>query len=147
MQMRIISIGMLLLLSGAVLPAMQNGNDLYQRGLARETEGDIKGAIQIFERSVRDFSSNRALTARTLLQLGRTSGLLGQDQARKYYDRVLREFDDQTETEADARMRLTALDSGRRANCTRLAFPRRLADGPEIVEVWALDNLLAKSAR
>lgn len=81
MRSRIVAIGTLLLLSVAVTVAMQNGNDLYQQGLARETAGDIKGAIQIFERIVRDFSSNRPLTARALLQLGRWSELLGQDQA------------------------------------------------------------------
>jgi Tol biopolymer transport system component len=114
MRKRIVAIGMLLL-SAAALAAMQNGNDLYQQGLARETAGDIKGAIQIFERIVRDFSSNRALTARALLQLGQSSDLLGQDQSRKYYERVIREFADQTEAAAEARKRLTALDSGRPA--------------------------------
>jgi hypothetical protein len=37
-------------------------------GLARETAGDNKGAIQIFQRIVRDSSSNRAFTAKALLQ-------------------------------------------------------------------------------
>jgi Tol biopolymer transport system component len=97
MRLRIISVGMLLLLSAAITVAMQNGNDLYQQGLARETAGDIKGAIQIFERIVRDFSSNRTLTAKALLQLGRWSDLLGEDQGRKYYERLIREFSDQPE--------------------------------------------------
>ena len=66
---------------------MQNSNDLYQQGLARETAGDIKGAIQIFERIVRDFPSNRMLTAKALLQLGRWSELLNRIRARKYYER------------------------------------------------------------
>jgi Tol biopolymer transport system component len=118
MRIRIVAIGMLLLLSAAVTAAMQNGNDLYQQGLARETAGDIQGAIQIFERIVRDFSSNRALTARALLQLGQSSGLLGQDQARRYYERVIREFADQTEAAAEARKRLAALDSDRPAVLT-----------------------------
>jgi Tol biopolymer transport system component len=106
---------MLLLLTVAVTAAVQNGNDLFQQGLAKETGGDIKGAIQVFERIVRDFSSNRALTAKALLQLGQSSDLLGQDQSRKYYERVIREFADQTEAVAEARKRLTALDSGKPA--------------------------------
>jgi hypothetical protein len=53
MRIRIGAIGMLRLLSAAGLVA-QNGNDLYQQGLVRETAGDIKGAMQIFERIVRD---------------------------------------------------------------------------------------------
>src|SRR5688572_4417949 len=125
MRIRIIAIGILLLLSAALTAAVQNGNDLYQQGLARETAGDIKGAIQIFERIVRDFSSDRPLTAKALLQLGRWSDLLGQDQARKHYERVIREFADQTEAVGEARKRLTALDSGRPATLTarRLNIP------------------------
>ena len=64
MRIRIVAIGMLLLLSAVLTVAAQSGNDLYQQGLARETAGDIKGAVQIFERIVRDPSSNRARTAR-----------------------------------------------------------------------------------
>jgi tetratricopeptide (TPR) repeat protein len=100
---------MLLMTTAALTAAMQNGNDLYQQGLARETAGDIKGAVQIFERIVRDYSSNRALSARALVQLGRWSDLLGQDQARQHYERVIREFADQKEAVAEARSRLDAL--------------------------------------
>jgi hypothetical protein len=108
MRTRLVAIGMLLLLSAVAMTAGQNGNDLYQQGLAREVAGDLKGAIQIFERLVRD-SSNRTLTAKALLQLGRWSDLLGDDQARKYYERVIREFADQKEPASEARTRLDAL--------------------------------------
>jgi Tol biopolymer transport system component len=112
MRIRIVAIGMLLLLSATLSAVVQSGNDLYQQGLARETAGDIKGAIQVFERIIRDFSSNRALTAKSLLQLGRWSELLGQDQARGYYERLVREFEnqpEQTELVAQAKTRLAAL--------------------------------------
>src|SRR5215471_17113067 len=115
MRTQIAAVGMILLLSVAVIAARQNGNDLYQQGLARETAGDIKGAIQIFERIVGDSASNRTLTAKALVQLGRWSDLLGQDQARKYYERVLREYADQGESASEARNRLAALDSSRPA--------------------------------
>ena len=112
MRTRIVAIGMLLMMTATLSAAAQSGNDLYQQGLARETAGDIKGAIQVFERIVRDFSSNRTLTARALLQLGRWSELLGQDQARGYYERLIREFADQPEQidiVAQARSRFAAL--------------------------------------
>jgi Tol biopolymer transport system component len=109
MRIRLLTLGTLLLLSTVILAARQSGNDLYQQGLARETAGDIKGAIQIFERIVREFSSNRALTARALVQLGRWSDLLGEDQARKHYERVIREFADQKDAAAEARARLDML--------------------------------------
>ena len=109
MRLQLVSIGAVLLVFASTMTARQNGNDLYQQGLARETAGDIKGAVQIFERIVRDFPSNRTLTARALLQLGRWSDLIGEDQARKYYERVIREFADQKDAAADARARLDGL--------------------------------------
>ena len=108
MQNRLFAIGILLLLSAAAIPAGQSVSDLYQQGLARETSGDIRGAIQAFERIVADPSSNRTLTARALLQLGRWSALVGQDE-QKYYERVVREFADQQDLAADARARLDGL--------------------------------------
>jgi hypothetical protein len=39
MRTRIVAIGRLILLSAVATAAMQNGNDLYQQGLARETAG------------------------------------------------------------------------------------------------------------
>src|SRR5215510_3517109 len=112
MRIRFITIGLLLLFLAAAVTARQSGNDLYQQGLARETAGDIKGAIQIFERIVRDSSSNRSLTAKALLQLGRWSDMLEQDRGGKYYERLIREFSDQPEyadVVAQAKARLTAL--------------------------------------
>lgn len=109
MIIRLAAISIMLLLSGSAMTAGQSGNDLYQQGLARETAGDIKSAIQIFERIVREFSADRTLTARALLQLGKWTELLGQDQARKYYERVISEFTDQKGATADARARLEVL--------------------------------------
>src|SRR4030095_3501417 len=108
MRIRVVALATMFLLSVAVVLA-QNANDLYQQGLARETAGDLKGAVQIFERIVRDFSPNRTLTARALVRLGEWSNLLGQDQARTYYERVIREFADQKEAATEARARLDAL--------------------------------------
>jgi hypothetical protein len=108
MRIRVVTLAALFLLSVAVVLA-QSGNDLYQQGLARESAGDLKGAVQIFERIVRDSSSSRTLAARALLRLGEWSSLLGQDQARTYYERVIREFADQKEAATEARARLEAL--------------------------------------
>ena len=82
MRIRLCACGVLLLLSGPTIIAGQNGKDLYQQGLARETAGDLKSAIDIFERIVRDYLSDRPLTARALVQLGRWFDSLGEDQAR-----------------------------------------------------------------
>src|SRR5215831_5193530 len=131
MRARLLAIGLLVFLSGAVTTAGQSGNDLYQQGLARETAGDIKGAIQIFERIVRDSSSNRALTAKALLQLGRWSDLLEQDQGRKYYERLIREFSDQpehAEVVAQAKARLASMTQTSSSSATGAMTVRPLPD-------------------
>ena len=111
MRNRLVAVGMLLAVSAVVMTAGQNGSDLYQQGLAREAAGDIKGAVLIFERIVRDSSANRTITAKALIKLGEWSDLLGQD-ARSYYERVVREFADQpgqADLVAHARARLATL--------------------------------------
>ena len=147
MRTRIVAIGMLLMMTAALSAGVQSGNDLYQQGLARETAGDIKGAIQVFERIVRDFSSNRTLTARALLQLGRWSELLGQVQATKYYERLAREFADQpgnADLVAQARARLTALmhiPTPARATMTVQPLPDLTDDGwSNALQPWPLSR-------
>ena len=107
----IVAIAMLALSTTVVIVA-QSGNDLYQQGLAREAAGDMPGAIQIFERVVRDFPANRVLTARALLKLGEWSDLLGREQARSYYERVAREYGDQAAVAAEAKTWLSSRRSG-----------------------------------
>ncbi|HTG72277.1 MAG TPA: hypothetical protein VMB70_00820 [Terriglobia bacterium] len=105
--MRRTLLGIVMLLS-AVAVLGQNASDLYQQGLARETAGDLNGAIQIFERIVRDYSGNRMLTAKVLLQLGEWTDVLGQSRARTFYERVARDYSDQGVLAAEARKWLVA---------------------------------------
>ena len=61
-----------------MLVTAQNGNDLLQQGLAKErANGDIQGAIKIYERIVKEFQSNRPLVAKATLQLGAAYEKLG----------------------------------------------------------------------
>jgi Tol biopolymer transport system component len=111
MRIRVVVTALLLSLAGFVAQA-QNGTDLFQQGLARETAGDLDGARRIFERIVRDFPSNRTLTARALLQRGRWSELIERERALGYYERLIREFGDQADQTglvAQARVRVAAL--------------------------------------
>ena len=90
MRIRIVAIEALLPLSAALTAALPNGNDLYQQGVARETAGDIKGAIQIFERIVRRLLIQQDAYRARSCSVGRWSDVLGLDLARKYYERVTR---------------------------------------------------------
>ena len=79
----------ILALTIAAPPAgAQTGEDLYQRALVLErSNGEVREAIQLYERIVRDFASDRTLAARALLRLGMAHEILGNAEARMAYER------------------------------------------------------------
>jgi Tol biopolymer transport system component len=102
---------LLLLLSGPPRLAAQTGHDLFQQALVKErADGDLQGAIAIFERIAREYAQDRPLAARALVQMGRCYEKLGNADARRTYRRVVQEYPDQSDMVAQARGRLTALD-------------------------------------
>ena len=101
--------GLLVLLYAVALAAQQNGNDLFQQGLAKErVAGDCDGAIQIYEHVVRDFASDKPLAAKALIQLGGCYEKLGLSQAQNAYEQVINKYRDQFEMADKARERLAA---------------------------------------
>ncbi len=72
-----------------------------------ETKGDYPAAIRVFEELAK--GSDRNLAARSLLYVGLCYEKLGKDEARKAYERVVRDYADQNEAAAEARTRLAAL--------------------------------------
>jgi len=105
-----------LALLGATPAAAQTGNDLFQQALVKErADGDVRGAIRIYERIVRGFTAQRTLVAQALLQLGQCYEKLGSTEAERAYRRVVREFADQDDLVAQARTRLDALGRAARA--------------------------------
>ena len=110
--MRIIAIGALLLLCTATLAGLQqNGEALFQQGLLKQRGvSDYEGASQIYARILRDFPKDRALMAKTLIQLAECSEKLGRaNEAREYYERVLGTYPDQATMFSTANKRLAAL--------------------------------------
>jgi Tfp pilus assembly protein PilN len=97
---------------GGVLVLTQSGQDLFQQALVKEqADGDLRGALVIYQRIVRDFTADRTLTAKSLVQMGRCYDRLGQaeaSEARKAYERVVREFADQKDAVEQARALLAA---------------------------------------
>ena len=83
---------------------------LFQAGLAKETvQGDLQGAIALYESAVKEADANRALAAKALLRLGGCYQKLGEEKAQAVFDRVAREFADQKDAAAEARTRLASL--------------------------------------
>lgn len=80
-----------------------------QRAMRMETlDGNLKGAIAQYEALAR--SSDRTVAAKALVRMGLCYEKLGSAEARKAYERALREFPGETESAATARARLIALN-------------------------------------
>jgi len=76
-----------------------------------ESKGDVAKAMPMLEDVAR--SSDRALAARALLYLGQAQERQGADKARATYERIVKEFGNQTEMVAAAQQRLVALGGSR----------------------------------
>ena len=72
-------------------------------------EGDLKGAIFDFQRILNTPGVSRAVAANALLHLGQCHEKLGTAEARKSYERVLKDYADQGDVARQARERLAAL--------------------------------------
>jgi hypothetical protein len=107
----------LLLCAGLVLPAAsakgpggQQPKLLLEEATKKElVDGDLKGAIEIYQKILSLEGVPRASVARALLHLGQCYEKLGSTEARKAYERLVREFADQPEETTAARARLSAL--------------------------------------
>lgn len=71
-------------------------------------QGDLKGAIRMYERILGRAGARRDIAAQALLHLGQCHERLGSSDARRAYERLLREFGDHPSA-AEARTRLAAL--------------------------------------
>ncbi len=150
MKLRTLTTTAFLTFVAITMAAAQSGHDRFQQGLLKErAEGNIQGAIQIFEGIIRDFASDRALVAKTLIQLGGCHEKLvkrGDTEARRAYDRVIREFADQEDAVREARTRLTAL---RPDALPQDLVTRRLVTGPDVNGAYSITadgRLMASTA-
>jgi hypothetical protein len=105
-----------IVLAGGVPAAAQGRTgtpeELYQQALTRErAAGDIQGAIQLYREVAA--STDRVFAARALLRLGQAYEKLGASESQAAYERIVREFADQSEPVSVARTRLAALRTGR----------------------------------
>jgi tetratricopeptide (TPR) repeat protein len=114
--------------------AGQNTRDDRQAEAALQTainkewvEGNLQAAIEQYKKVVERFSNSRATAAKALAQMGQAYEKLGNTEARKTYERLLRDYADQTQVAADARRRLAALSEGRSSDA--LTARQVLTDG------------------
>jgi Tol biopolymer transport system component len=107
-----------LVMAGALATGIGSGQQKGQQEVAlqaairKETvEGDLKGAIEQYKKIAAQPGAGRATVATALLRMGQCHEKLGNAEARTAYERVVRDFADQAEIVAQARVRLAALGS------------------------------------
>ncbi len=85
-----------------------------ERAIRKETlEGDLKGAIALFEKALKEARNDRATAAKALVRLAECHQKMGDSRAKSYYEQIVREFSDQKEAVATARLKLgVAVASG-----------------------------------
>jgi len=122
----VVAVALAVALLGSGATPAQSGNELFQKALVKErSEGDLAGAIKLYQAVLQKHGQDRKLAAKALLQLGRCHERLGQADARKAYERLLREYAEQIEQVEDARAGLAVLG--------RLAHPSAVT----LRQVWA----------
>jgi len=102
----------------AGFPANQAKDDraevALQAALKKEAvDGDLKGAIELYQKIAQ--STNRAAAAKALVHMGQCYEKLGDAEARKAYERVVREFADQREAAQEARKHLSTMAGDKQA--------------------------------
>jgi Tol biopolymer transport system component len=95
-----------------------------------EVEGNLEAAIETYKKILAEFPNNRPVAARALLQMGHCYEKLGRDGARKAYERLVREYGDQSEQVHQARTRLAALAAPGPATMTARMLENPPADTP-----------------
>jgi len=81
-----------------------------QKAIQTETvDGDLKSAIEMYRKIAQ--GSDRALAAKALVRMGQCYDKLGNTEARKAYERVVREFADQKDAAAEASRHLAGVSA------------------------------------
>ncbi|HEX9971099.1 MAG TPA: T9SS type A sorting domain-containing protein [bacterium] len=87
--------------------AQQHPQQIFQTGLYREeVEGDLEKAISCYQKIIDNYSGYRSLAANAWLHIGFCYEKLGKEKALDAYQKILREFQDQSEVVAIVKARV-----------------------------------------
>jgi Tol biopolymer transport system component len=110
-----------------------------QAAIRMETvEGNLKGAIEQYKRIAAQPGAGRTMVATALLRMGQCYEKLGNTEARSVYEHLVREYGDQAEMVALARVRLSAL--GRPADMGGPVARRILADASGVGAILSAEG-------
>ncbi len=94
----------------------ESAEDLYQAALFKKNaDGDLKGAIALFNKILKEFPDDRKICAQAHLQLGMCYEKLGMEQAQRSYKQVIEGYPEQTDAVRAAREKLSTLLSAKKA--------------------------------
>lgn len=120
----------LLLLTAALLMGQGSADMDMKAAMHKEqVQGDLKGAIAAYQEILRKHAANRSVAAQALVHMAECYQKQGDAEAKRIYERVVREFGDQRDAASQARTRLAAMqpaDSG-----ATLSY-RRVWSGPKV---------------
>ena len=94
----------------------------------QDVEGNLNAAIATYKQVISHPRASRALVARALLLMGACYEQLGNADARRTYERVVKEFSDLGDMASAAKARLADLNAGARAPSSEMAM-RRIYEG------------------
>ena len=119
------------LISSPVISAQDNaGEVLFQEAIYHiEGTGDFAEAISILNQIVDEHADNEELASQSLLQLGMAYEKLGMQEARRVYERIIDEFNDQQEIVLEARSRLINIEDRIREDSIDDITVRQVWDG------------------
>jgi hypothetical protein len=140
----VVSAGIALALAAAPNDVQENpgAEAQLQAAINKETvEGDLKGAIELY-RKLAD-SDDHAVAAKALVRMGQCHEKLGNAEARRAYERVVRDFSDQKEMVATAQARLAALAAAGGTAGSPTLTVRRVLEGPFLGKVSADGRFLS----
>ena len=88
----------------------QSAEDLYQAALLKkEAEGDLSGAVKLFQSMIVKFPDKRDIAAKAQLQIGLCYEKLGTKEAEKAFQKVIDNYPEQSEAVREAKEKLTLL--------------------------------------
>jgi Tol biopolymer transport system component len=91
-------------------------------------QGDLEAAIGQYKKILATYGGSRAVAAKALVRMGHCYERLGNAEARRAYERVVREYVDQSEAAGEARARLAVLGQPAGVPATRQVWAGRGVD-------------------
>ncbi len=121
------------LASAALIAQARSAADLYQEGLQlEEVKGDLQKAIATYHSIVERAPADRGIAAKAQLHIGLCYERMGKAEASKAYETVIREYADQKDPAAQAKLRLASLGGAAAQPSEAAVVARQVWSGSDV---------------